>query len=91
MEPQGSVEHTLRNAVLEQLTDHFCIQHQKNFLISEIEFHHADYDDCEMDTTKALRAKAADTIMNAWNERWESSPRGRTTYEYFPDVRNKSN
>ena len=28
--------------------------------------------------------------MNARNERWESSPRGRITYEYFPDVRNRS-
>ena len=28
--------------------------------------------------------------MNAWNERWESSPKGRTTYEYFLDVRNRS-
>ena len=43
-----------------------------------------------MDTAKALHARVADTIMNAWNERWESSPRGRTTYEYFPDVRNRS-
>ena len=30
------------------------------------------------------------SCMHAWNERWESSPRGRTTYEYFPDVRNRS-
>ena len=35
--------------VLEQLTDHFCIRRQKNFLIREVEFPHEYYDDGEMD------------------------------------------
>ena len=43
-----------------------------------------------MDTANALRTRVADTIMNAWNERWGSFPRGRTTFKYFPDVRNRS-
>ena len=76
--------------LLEKLTAHSCIPRGKNFLIGKIEFRYEDYDDGEMDTVKALRARVADTIMNAWNESWESSPKGRTTCEYFPDVRSRS-
>ena len=55
--------------LLEQLTAHFCIRRQKNFLIGEVEFRHEDYDDSEIDTAKALGTRVADTIIYAWNER----------------------
>ena len=63
--------------LLEQLTAHFCIRRRKNFLFCEVEFRHQDYDDGEMDTTKALRTRVAEIIMNARNERWERFPKGR--------------
>ena len=50
--------------LLEQLTAHFCLRRQKNFLLGEVKFRHEDYDS-EMATAKALHARVADTIMNA--------------------------
>ena len=72
---------------LNQITTHFCIRCRKDFFIGEVEFHIEEYD------------KVIWTLPNPWasesreyhgHMEWkvEGSPKRRTTYEYFLDVRN---